>query len=866
MPELPLLRLPNPSRAELPDGGRNISNVRKPTKGRQRDRFGPVFDRLQIVLSRADDPIELRDDPTALAPERVVVFEIGGTVANFLKALGKVKGLEFMAEIDTDFAADEDFALQYGDKKRRGQDKPGADVPGRLYLALPDLQALRQLVSLWARWKNDQPLDRGLAPIANLFSQLHDLRPWGPLDRIPAETVEFWREEMARDPDRSIRTEIELWYRASDARRQEASTAIRTALTEAGGRVVHESLIEDISYHGLLVDIPSAYVQRLIDHQAVKLALADEVMFLRPQSVLRNPQDIEAATDSLLDTVGPAPYIARNLMPIAALLDGMPVQAHSLLVNRLVIDDPDNLEGRALVSQRVHGTAMASLILHGDRNDAGAALPRPLYVRPLMFINEQGVEQTDNDRLLVDTIHRAVLRIKGTEVEEGAAPTVFLINLSMGDIRRPFSGVISPLARLLDFLADKYGLLFLVSGGNVQSPLEIAGYRSWTAFEQASPEDRERAIIRSLDNAKRERTILSPAEALNVLTIGARHHDSVTARQGTINTVDPLQDDTLPNITSGLGLGYRRMIKPELYLSGGREYVRMQASGETLTVVHSQPRRTYGLSAAAPDALRQGRLDQLALTAGTSPATALATRASLQIFEALMDRDGGSLLADIDPQYYAVVVKALLIHSARWSDNSDMLKEICGPADRRRHVERTDNSARFIGYGVPNVLRVMECSANRATMVGYGTLQADNAQSYRIPLPQSLERVTDPRSLSVTLAWTSPIKAGHQSYRSVKMEAAPETPFETLGVERGGSQPSDPSCKRGSVFHEHFEGNSAVAFVDDGHLALRVWCKEDAGVSDGVMIRYGIAVTIEASTALPIYQEVQERLRVRPRP
>jgi hypothetical protein len=770
-----------------------------------------------------------------------------------------------MAEIDTDFAADEDFALQYGDAKRRGRDKPGRTVPGRLYLAMPDLQALRQLVSLWERWKNDQPLDRGLAPIANLFSQLHDLRPWGPQDRIPAETVEFWREEMARDPDRSIRAEVELWYRTSEARRQEASAAVRTAVTEAGGRVVHESLIEDIAYHGLLVDIPSAYVQRLIDLQAVRLALADEVMFLRPQSVLRDPQDIESAPDGSLDAVGPAPDIARN-QPIAALLDGMPVQAHSLLVNRLIIDDPDDLESRALVSQRMHGTAMASLILHGDRNDTGAALSRPLYVRPIMFINEQGIEETDNDRLLVDTVHRAVLRIKGTAVEEGAAPAVFLINFSMGDVRRPFSGVMSPLARLLDFLADKYGLLFLVSGGNVPNSLEIAGYTSWTAFEQASPQDREQAIIRSLDNAKHERTILSPAEALNVLTIGARHHDSVAARQGTFNTVDPLQDDTLPNITSGLGLGYRRMIKPELYLSGGREHVRMQTSGDILKVLPSQPRRIYGLSAAAPDALGQGRLDQVALTAGTSPATALATRASSQIFEALMDSDGGSLLADIDPQYYAVVVKALLIHSARRSDNSEMLKEICGPADRRLHVERADNSTRFVGYGVPDVERALECSANRATMVGYGTLQADNAQSYRIPLPQSLERVTDPRSLSVTVAWTSPIKVGRQSYRCVKIEAAPDAPFEVLGVKRAKSQPSDPSCKRGSAFHEHFEGDSAVAFIDDGHLALRVWCKEDAGMADGAMVRYGIAVTIESGTPLPIYEEIQQRLRIRPRP
>lgn len=865
MPELPLLRLPNAVRADLPDGGRNISHIRKPAKGRQQDRFGPVFDRLQAVLARPNDPIELREDPTALAPERVIVFEIAGTVANFLKALRNVRGLEFMAELDTDFASDEDFAVQYGDAERRGQDKPDEDVPGRLYLAMPDLQALRELVRLWDRWKNNQQFARGLAPIANLFAQLHDLRPWGPQDRIPAETMNFWREELTMHPDRPVRTEIELWFRNNRERRQEAATAIRTMLVEAGGAIVHEAIIEDIAYHGMLVDISSAYVQRLTEHEAVRLALADEVMFLRPQSVLSDRQDTEALEDSAPAAGEPAANLVL-IQPIAALLDGMPVQAHTLLANRLVIDDPDNLEARSLVSQRLHGTAMASLILHGDRNVAGTPLPRPLYVRPLMITNAQGQEQTDNDRLLVDTIHRAVLRLKGTDAEPAAAPGVFLINLSMGDVRRPFAGVMSPLARLLDYLADRYGLLFMVSGGNILRPLAIDGYTGWMAFETATPENREKAIIRSLNNMKHERTILSPGEALNVLTIGARHHDNVAVRQGGINMIDPIEDDTLPNITSGLGLGYRRMIKPELYLSGGREHVRMQATGDELTVVHSQPRRTYGLSAAAPDALNQGRLDQVALTAGTSPATALATRAGAQIFEALMDADGGSVLADIDPQYYAVVVKALIVHCCEWSDNVDMLKEICGPADRRRHVERADNAARFIGYGIPKIDRVIECTPNRATLVGYGTLQTDSAQSYRIPLPQSLAGVTDPRFLSVTLAWTSPIKPGHQSYRSVKLEAAPDTPFEVLGVKRRKKQPSDPSCKRGSIFHEHFEGDSAVAFLEDGTLALRIWCKEDSGSGERLQIRYGVAVTIESGTALPIYQEIQEQLRIRPRP
>jgi hypothetical protein len=232
-----------------------------------------------------------------------------------------------------------------------------------------------------------------------------------------------------------------------------------------------------------------------------------------------------------------------------------------------------------------------------------------------------------------------------------------------------------------------------------------------------------------------------------------------------------------------------------------------------------------------------------------------------------MDRDGGSLLSDIDPQFYAVAVKALLLHSAHWNDNDKLLKELCGPEDTRKHIERAENSARFIGYGIPHIERILECSSNRATLVGVGALRPDTAFSYSIPLPACLERVTDPRSLTVTIAWTSPIKSSHQSYRCVRLEAAPlHPPIQVLGVERRKSQPADVSVKRGSVFHEHFEGESAVPFIDDGHLALRVWCKEDAGIADGQLISYGIAVTIEAGTALPVYLEIQDRLRIRPRP
>jgi hypothetical protein len=458
MPIRPLLRLPAPDHVDVPTGFGGGDKIRFPSAGRQKDRFRPVFRRLREVLDRHDDVIELRDDPSSLAPERVIVFEFAGTINNFQKAVARIRGLELMAEYEGSFDPDEDFAVQDSRKGREGQDRTDKRVPGQFYLAMPDIRALQELLSLWERWERGEPMESGYAPFAHLFEQLHTLWPWGPQDRIPPETIDFWREEINRYPNRPVRTEVELWYRESEARRRTAFRDLSDLVTRAGGRMVHDVEISGIGYHGALVDIPAAEVDNLIEQRDVGLALFDDILFLRPQSMLADPLELEPDIDGAIGTAGGPPATGA---PVAALLDGMPIQAHALLNDRLILDDPDNLQERTLVSQRVHGTAMASLILHGDRNEGGPVLSRPIYVRPLMIANENGSEQTEGDRLLVDTIYRAVLRMKGGEGETAAAPDVFLVNISLGDPRRPFTRVISPLARLLDFLAVRYNVLFM---------------------------------------------------------------------------------------------------------------------------------------------------------------------------------------------------------------------------------------------------------------------------------------------------------------------------------------------------------------------------------------------------------------------
>jgi hypothetical protein len=587
VPERPLLILPQAERAQLPSPPRGGSQLRIPTRSRQAARFAPLFDRLRQFLRAADGAVRLQSDPTSLAPERAIVFEVAGSIDDFYRAVRQIRGLEFLADEETAFEPDDDFALVDTRKGREGADRTDKAVGGRVYLAMPDLTALHQLVRLWEDWEAGRSMDRGFAPFARMFEHLRTLRPWGPQDRIPDDTIAFWQEELARDPHRPVRTEFELWFHEREDRRRTAFETLSTAVQETRGSVIDHAVIPEIAYDGALVDIPTNTIHELIERQRIRLALADEVMFLRPQAILNAPVELEPLDQAIPST---SPRVAPRGEPIGALLDGVPLQGHVRLADRLIIDDPEDLSSRALVNRRAHGTAMASLILHGDLNRGEQSLDRPLYVRPVMQAPAQGDECTSPDRLLVDSFYLAIRRMKEGDIGGAAvAPSVFLVNISMADPRRPFSGPISPWARLLDYLAERFNILFLVSAGNISDPLPIGGVSDWTTFERATTAERERFALSALDRAKHERTLLSPAEALNPLTIGAAHDDDVRPRVGSSTAIDPLDGTDLPNLSSALGLGHRKVVKPEIFFPGGREHIRPQVTGAGLVVQINPP-------------------------------------------------------------------------------------------------------------------------------------------------------------------------------------------------------------------------------------------------------------------------------------
>lgn len=854
MPDYPLLPMPAAERGDPPKSFGFGAKYPELSRKRQEERLGPKFDRLSKILERDSDGMELRKDPSSIAPERAIVLEIAGSINDFYTLVRKMEGLDFLGDEEATFDPDEDFFEPDTRKGREGQQRMDRQVKGRLYIAMPDLRALNYLLSLWKMWQHGKKLPYGHGRWKDIFARLRDIRTWEPVDRIRDETIEFWREDM-EDPDERWRIEVELWFHENEKRRDEAYHRVSEVVSEAGGDVLHHAVIKEIGYDAILIEIPFSEIARLVEREEISLVLCDDIMFLQSQSSVSVSKFTgEAETGSKIEDTQ-----LSDQPPIAALLDGVPVQNHQLLAGRLDIDDPDGLEGMSESKKREHGTAMASLILHGDRNHDQPPLSRKLHVRPVLCAPQNSLnEEPRRDRLLIDVIHRAVKRIK--EGDEGGLPTapdVFLINLSLGDRRRPFAGWMSPWAKLLDYLAYKYRILFLVSAGNITLPLPIKGFPDSSSFENAKPKKRKKAVLLALSNNKADRTLLSPAEALNIITVGAGHDDAVTGHRGS-SSVDPYEGSKrLPNVSSALGLGHRKVIKPDISLPGGREHV-MVSNPSPLAVT---PSGKYGLQAASPDSS-----DSIRLSKGTSAATALATRAGHRIFDSLMNKNGGSWHAGMNSQFYAVVVKALLVHRANWKKSADFLEKLYGPHGPGKHIERRDNIARLFGYGMPDIEQALSCASHRATLVGHGTIAAREANIHRIPLPPSLERVTEPRTITITVAWFSPINFRHQAYRQAKLEVRALTSLEiAAGVKRASGQPSDTSVLRGTVFHVRHEGHKAVPFVNNGTVLLHVFCRDRAGPLDQE-IHYGIAVTIEAGESIPVYEGVRTRLDLRVRP
>ena len=93
------------------------------------------------------------------------------------------------------------------------------------------------------------------------------------------------------------------------------------------GAIVDHRIVEEIGYDAALIDLPAVEIARLVEREEIHLVVCDDIMFLRPQS----SADVLEPGDETDPETGIPDDAPTALPPIAALLDGMPVQNHTLL-------------------------------------------------------------------------------------------------------------------------------------------------------------------------------------------------------------------------------------------------------------------------------------------------------------------------------------------------------------------------------------------------------------------------------------------------------------------------------------------------------------------------------------------------------
>ena len=636
---------------------------------RQAQRLGQLFVNAERSLASYAEGVDVAADPRAVVPERCLVFELLGDVPEFNLA-AEALGLEWLTtEPMTDDAEDAEA------DGNADLNAPESQPAQRLYLTMPTEQALKRLQKYWKRYSRGDGYGEGQRDLWKLFGYLHNLRVWSVEDRLDPTLKNYVNQLLTDNPDQEVVVELDLWYRDNDSRRDESLDTLNQMLEEVGGELLDRVDIPEIRYQGVFIQVPSEVARQLVQGDG-RIAQFNDVMTIRPQSAYESP--IES------DTAGVAAELEDPQLDgdcIAALLDGYPIAAHELLANRLHIVEVDVQGAAAPALTRVHGTAMASLIVHGDLQDPETKpLTRPLAVVPVLVSpGAPYKEATPKGKMPIGVIYRALQTI--TSADRDTNPElrrVIVINHSICDVYAPFVRRPSPWATLIDYFSHHFNLLFVVSAGNIFSPFPVSVYANIAAYQATDPASREAAVLAAIEMAKGTRTLLSPSESVNSLTVGAVHSDHAEPHHTA--PPDPYPQLAMSNLASAVGLGVNNSVKPDILERGGRF-----AAGLTNVrggiEIHAHASAHYGQQVAAPS--RLGRLNHRMLTSGTSNAAALTTRAAHFIANALDDLYAGEERKWHALSTRAVMLKTLLAHGAAWGTIGDVLHEAYPPRESK---------------------------------------------------------------------------------------------------------------------------------------------------------------------------------------
>lgn len=823
------------------------TDFHRPSHEKQVERLAPKFATLQSAMNNGR--IRIERNPDAVEPEYTLVLEVAGDPRDFETAVRNTQGIEWLFEVvDNSVPNDEDFY-----RLKNNQRDDSKTMTFKYFCILTNQRALEEILSLWQDFQKDEncTFPRGQAGLRSVFKTLSDIHLWGVKERLEETGIfEAWKEDLLNPNISDVKCEVELFFRRSPEKRSKALADVSEYIHEIGGSIIATSCIEDIGYHAILASIPRLYAEKVINREDVELVMLDQIMFFKPtgQMIVLGAEDGVPFEKKFQE---PA-KIADE--PIIALFDGLPQERHPLLAGLLSIDDPDDYTASYQIVDRQHGTSMASLIARGDLSCTLESLTsHKIYVRPIMkpYPAAHGIQEfIPDDVLIVDKIHEAVRRLYEPAAGQ-VASSVRVINFSIGIGARMYYNMVSPLAKLLDWLSFKYRVLFIVSAGNHPDDIDLG--MPFNEYKALTAEERDKQIIRILHQNSRNYRLLSPAESINALTVGALFSD------GNDFTENPRQllpcSNSVPSPISSMGRGINNSIKPDVIYNGGRNVL-----FEDLAVAN-QARWRKGMSVHPPGILSAsprtlaGTSNVVGYSFGTSDSAALLSHEATICFDVLNEIFHVEQNVDVPPTYASLLLKAMLVHGAKWNSVAQLICQETGLSGRG-----ADHVHKWMGYGIPDISRVLECAKHRVTLIGYGELAQNAACLYSLPLPFDFSSQKMYRCLTVTLASFTPIKPSTQKYRSSQLWFSLVYGEKNLGIKRVDAD--DKAVARGTLQHERFAGDGAVVWGEDDVIGIKINCRADAH-DFAAKIPYAIFATFEIAPEydIDVYQKIVDKVK-----